>query len=139
MRRTSLALLAAACLLAGLTACGTDSPSNDKPAAQSSSPSPSPWVVQREQYLEAAHSIPFNGTPSDVELLGYPEPWCDALKEGHSVEWMFDIFKGGMYPIGEEWGTAEPDAHELLVAGVRVYCPEHLSAVQEELRASGKY
>lgn len=72
-------------------------------------------------------------------LLIYPKEWCKALESGHSVEWMFDIFEGGLYPVGDEWGTAKPDANELLVAGVRVYCPEHLGAVQEELRASGEY
>lgn len=70
----------------------------------------------------------------------FPTLWCNELEAGHSVEWMFDITDGGgLYPIGEEWGTAKPDAYELLVAGVKAYCPESLGAVQEELRASGEY
>ncbi|MDX3279103.1 hypothetical protein [Streptomyces scabiei] len=135
MRHTT-ALLAATLLLAALTACGTSS-EDDKPAAK---PSPSKTVNKDDQYLEVAREIAFNGAPSDGELLIFPELWCDRLESGHSAEWMFDMTGGGgLYPVGEEWGTAKADAYELLVAGVRAYCPENLDTVLEELRATGEY
>jgi hypothetical protein len=135
--RHAATLLAAALLLA-VTGCSSNgSSSGNKPAAK---PSPSPTISKKDQYLKAAHSITFNGAPSDTELLVFPMLWCQELETGHSVEWMFDITGGGgLYPVGEEWGTAKPDAYELLVAGVKAYCPESLDAVQEELRASGEY
>ncbi|NEC92194.1 hypothetical protein [Streptomyces sp. SID12501] len=136
MRHTAAALLTAT-LLATLTACGTSSSGDDKPAAK---PSPTPTVSKKDQYLKAARDITFNGAPTDTELLVFPMLWCQELESGHSVEWMFDITGGGgLYPVGETWGTKKADANSLLVAGVKAYCPENLDAVQEELRASGEY
>lgn len=133
MRHTTTAITAA--LLLALTACGSSS--DDKPTAK---PSPSKTVSKQDRYLKAAHNITFNGTPGDAVLLVYPPEWCKELDSGHSVEWMFDMFGGGgLYPIGEEWGTKKEDANALLVAGVRAYCPENVDAVLEELRASGDY
>ena len=80
-----------------------------------------------------------DGIPAYQELEQFPPRWCKALDEGHSVEWMFDLFQGGLYPIGETWGTAEPDAHRVLLMGVEAYCPENLEAVRADLRASGEY
>lgn len=133
MRRTVILL---ACLLLPLTACGTSS-SDGKPAAK---PSASPTVSKKDQYLKAAHEITFNGAPTDTELLVFPMLWCHELESGHSVEWMFDITGGGgLYPVGDTWGTKKADANELLMAGVKAYCPESAAAVTEELRASGEY
>ena len=137
MRHTT-ALLATVLLLA-VTGCssGDSSSSDSKPSAK---PSPSKTIDKRDQYLNAAREITFNGAPTDTDLLVFPMLWCHELESGHSVEWMFDITGGGgLYPVGEEWGTAKPDAYELLVAGVKAYCPEGLGVVQGELGASGEY
>ncbi|MEU1445490.1 DUF732 domain-containing protein [Streptomyces mirabilis] len=133
MRHTTTAvLLAAALALAGCSNSGSS-----KPAVK---PKPSPTVSKADQFLKVAHGITFNGSPSDDELLALPSKWCDALDGGHSVKWMFDSTGGGgLYPWGADWGTAQKDADELLVSGVKAYCPARLSVVQDELRASGEY
>lgn len=135
MRYTTALLTLTACLaLAGCSSSGT---SDHKPTA---TPSSSPTVSTEDQYLTAAHGITFNGAPTDEELLLYPPRWCEELDAGHSVEWMFDMTGGGgLYPIGDEWGTKREDANELLVAGVKAFCPENRDAVVEELRASGGF
>lgn len=136
MRHTITVTLAAA-MLATLAACGGDTGSDDKGAAKVSA---SPAVNKKDQYLAAAREITFNGAPTDTDLLVFPMLWCQELESGHSVEWIFDVTGGGgLYPVGESWGTKKADANELLVAGVKAYCPESLAAVQEELRASGEY
>ena len=134
MRRTTVLL--AALLLAGAAAgCSSESSPDAKPSA-----SKTPTVSKETRYLTAAREITFNGTPSDDELLAYPPKWCDGLAGGHSVEWMFDITGGGgLYPVGMEWGTARPDANELLLVGVKAYCPTRAAAVTAELRAAGQY
>lgn len=134
MRHTTITL-AAVMLLAG-AAVGCSSGASGKADAK---PSPSKTVSTASRYLAAAHQIAFNGSPSDEELLAYPPQWCDALDSGHSVKWLFDMTSGGLYPIGQEWGTAKADANTLLVAGVRAYCPANLGAVQQELRDTGEY
>lgn len=136
MRRTAI-LLAAALLLA-VTGCSSDNDSSDdKPAVK---PSASPTVNKKDQYLKAAHGITFNGAPTDTDLLVFPMLWCQELGSGHSVEWMFDTAGGGgLYPVGETWGTKKADANELLMAGVKAYCPEQVAVVTDELRASGEY
>lgn len=133
-RTTTAGILAAVALT--LTACS----SSDDSDQADTKPSPSVTISKETQYITAARDITFNGTPSDEELYAYPPQWCEALQSGHSVQWMFDMTGGGsLYPIGMEWGTAKADAHELLVVGVRAYCPKHLSAVQDELRSTGEY
>lgn len=135
MHYTRTALLAGL-LLAGLTACG----SANKPESAAATPSASLSVNPQDEFLTAAHNVPFNGSPSDDELLAYPSGWCDGLDAGHSVEWLFDMTGGGeLYPVGMEWGTVKADANALLVAGVKAYCPENSAVVAEELRASGEY
>lgn len=134
MRRTAAVLLLAACL--GLASCS----SGGEKADAKSSVSASPTVSKETRYLTAARGITFNGTPSDDELLAYPPKWCAALAGGHSVEWMFDTTGGGnLYPIGMEWGTAKADANELLLVGVKAYCPAETATVTDELRAAGEY
>ncbi len=129
MRHVITVLLTAACL--ALAGC-----SDSKPSTTDAKPSPS--VDKKATYLGAAREITFNGEPTDEELLLYPPEWCAGLDAGHSVEWLFSM-DTGLYPIGEQWGTKKPDANELLVAGVKAYCPENSAAVLDELRASGEY
>lgn len=135
MRHAATTALAAI-LLAALTACGSGS--DDKPAAK---PSPSKTVDKAGQFLKTAHGITYNGSPTDEELLDYPQQWCDGLDQGHSVKWLFTMFGdgGGLYPIGDAWGTKKADAYTLLVAGVKAYCPANLSDVKEQVRAGGDY
>lgn len=102
-------------------------------------PSPSKTLSLGEQYLQTAHGINFNGSPTDVELLVYPTEWCKQLDAGHSVTWLFSMSGGGLYPNGDHWGTDEADADTLLVAGVKAFCPANLSDVKEQLRAAGNY
>lgn len=134
MRRTTTAILFAACL--ALSGCGS-STHGSKPAAK---PSPSKTVSKGEQYLKVVHGITFSGSPTDIDLLVYPPEWCRGLDEGHSVKWLFDMTGGGgLYPVGDQWGTDEADADTLLVAGVKAFCPANLSDVKQQLRASGNY
>jgi hypothetical protein len=135
IRTTTAGILAVLALT--LTACSGSSDGGDGKPAASTTAAPSPDPDQ--QYLQAAHRIEFNGTPTDEELLEYPGQWCDALQAGHSVEWLFSSGGGGLYPVGLDWGTVKQDAHELLVAGVKAYCPDHADTVLEELRATDGY
>ncbi|MEV7389607.1 hypothetical protein [Streptomyces sp. NPDC091215] len=131
MRRTVPVCLLAVLVLAGCSSSGSTADAK---------PSPTKTVGKADQYLKTAHGIAFNGTPSDDELLAYPPQWCQGLDAGHSVKWLFDVTGGGgLYPIGEEWGTAQADAYTLLVAGVKAYCPVNSKTVTDELRASGDY
>lgn len=128
MRRT---VTTAVVLLCTLTACGSGS--------ADAKPSPSKTVNAQTAYLATAHRITFNGSPADEELTTYPPKWCDGLASGHSVAWLFSSGGGGLYPIGQDWGTVKKDAYTLLVAGVRSYCPKRLDAVTKELRETGEY
>lgn len=131
MRHTTL-LLAAACL--ALAGCSSGGDADAKPSTST------PKVSKETRYLTAARDISFNGTPSDDELLALPPKWCAGLASGHSVEWMFDMTGGGsLYPIGMDWGTAKADANELLLVGVKTYCPDQAATVTTELRAAGEY
>jgi len=135
-RRHTTAALLAAVLLTGATGCGSDS-GDGKPAA---TPKPSPSVDRAGQYITASQNLEFTTMrPSNDELLTYPPKWCKALEQGHSVKWMFSIDEGGLYPIGMEWGMKKKDANQLLLAGVKAYCPKHTGAVTKELRAAGEY
>ncbi|MFD5814396.1 hypothetical protein [Streptomyces sp. NPDC127038] len=134
MRHTTV-LLACLLLAGAATGCGS-SGGDDKSAAK---PSASSTAGNDARYLKAARQIKFNGTPTDGDLLLYPDLWCKGLDAGHSVKWLFGIHDGGLYPVGEDWGTAKADADTLLVAGVKVYCPKNSGAVLDELRASGEY
>ena len=140
MRHTTAILLTAACLaLAGCSSSSDDS----KPAAKSASPSPSASVdpvVPFMKSVEDAHLASYEtGIPPYQELELFPPKWCQALDQGHSVAWMFGMTQGGLYPIGPDWGTKKADANEVLVLGVKAYCPEHLAAVTAELKATGEY
>lgn len=130
MRRTTVLLLAAGLTLAG---CSDTSSTTD------SKPSPSKTVSKAEQYLNVAHGITYNGSPSDTDLLVFPPKWCTALDAGHSVEWMLSIGGGGLYPAGDDWGTAKADAYTLVMSGTKEFCPRNLADVKEQLRSGGAY
>ncbi|KOV86076.1 MULTISPECIES: DUF732 domain-containing protein [unclassified Streptomyces] len=135
MRRhaTTVAVL----LAAGLALAGCSNSSDTADAK----PSPSKTVDKKETFLTAARAAGFKSwiekPPSDDELADFPSEWCTALNEGHSVDWLFN--EGGLYPYGTDWGTKKPEAYQLLVMGVKVYCPKHEGQVKEELRATGEY
>jgi hypothetical protein len=127
---------ATAVLLLALTACGSSPDSDSKPAATS----PSPRTDPATEYLTATQGIAFTGTqPADQELTALPPKWCAGLNDGHSVEWLFSSSGGALYPNGMNWGTVKKDAYQLVVAGVKAYCPKYLDPVTTELRASGEY
>jgi ABC-type glycerol-3-phosphate transport system substrate-binding protein len=131
MRRTIIVLLVAGFALAGCSS-STESKADAKPSAtKTASPS--------TQFLKAARQIEFNGTPSDADLLVFPKKWCSALDQGHGVQWLFGLTSGGLYPVGEDWGTVKQDADTLLVAGVKAFCPANLADVKDQLRADGSY
>ncbi|WP_137991244.1 DUF732 domain-containing protein [Streptomyces vilmorinianum] len=130
--RTATAALTAVYLLA-LTGCGSsDEPTADKPATSTS---------PEDEFLANAKAADFESwktaAPPDAELAAYPSQWCAELKAGHSVAYILE--DAALYPIGEKWGTAKPDAQELVVLGVKAYCPEFGDQVTEELRLSGQY
>lgn len=138
MRHTTTAVTAAL-LLALTTACGSSNSDGDGDGEPSGKPSPT-HASPRATYLKAAHNIAFTGSgPSDTELADYPPKWCQGLGDGHSAAWLFSSGGGGLYPLGQGWGTVKRNATQLLVAGVKAYCPQHLGTVTAELRASGEY
>ncbi|NUS25065.1 MAG: hypothetical protein HOV92_12695 [Streptomyces sp.] len=133
MRYTITAVTAA--LLLALTACGTSSDGNGKPAAK-----PTPSADPAGQFIAATQDLAFTTMrPSNDELLAFPPKWCAGLADGHSVQWLFSGGGGGLYPSGMQWGMVKREANQLLVAGVKAYCPKHLNTVQAELRAAGEY
>ena len=135
MHRTATTLLAL--LLAG-AAVGCGSSGGDKPAAKPKpSPSADPLVAFTKAIDGARLESYATGIPVAAELGAFPPQWCKALDTGHSVEWM--LGDGGLYPIGQDWGTQKADAYQLVLLGVRAYCPKHVGAVTDELRASGEY
>ncbi|WP_329546783.1 hypothetical protein OG548_23385 [Streptomyces sp. NBC_01356] len=137
MRRTTGTVL----LVAVLALAGCSSP--DGNTMSEAKPSPTPTIEPGEKFVAAvidAHLDSYStGVPAADELRLFPPEWCDALDGGHSVEWMFDMTGGGLYPVGETWGTEKSDAYEVLVLGVKTHCPKHSELVLEELRASGEY
>jgi hypothetical protein len=140
MRHTTTTAATAVLLLA-LTACGGGGGDDDgKPAEAGTGSSPSPSTDPATEYLAATQSIAFTGTqPADQELTALPPKWCAGLNDGHSVEWLFSSSGGALYPNGMNWGTVKKDAYQLVVAGVKAYCPKYLDSVTAELRASGEY
>lgn len=130
------------CTLAvlSLAGCGGgDDASGDGKATASAAPSPSSSEALAAQYLAESQPIPFTShRPAIDELLALPPKWCAALKDGHSVEWMYSG-SGDLYPNGADWGMVKEDAYQLLIVGVRVYCPDQLGTVTKELRETGEY
>lgn len=139
MRRTAATLLAT-CLLAALTACGDSN--DDKPASKPTAEA-SPTVSPGDKFLDDVHQAAFDSwleaAPTDDELLDYPMHWCNELEKGHSVQYVFDVNEGELYPVGMDWGTEKTDANELLLLAVKAYCPELRKQVIEDLRDAGEY
>lgn len=133
--RTAAALLLLAALAAG---CGSDGDAKPKATPK---PTPTPTVGPEEKFLTSAHASDFDSWkakgPTDEELVTYPPQWCSELKAGHSVEYILGMQGANLYPIGTDWGTAKPDAQELVVLGVTAYCPELRAQVTDELREGG--
>ncbi|HEX2656708.1 MAG TPA: hypothetical protein VHU40_00485 [Polyangia bacterium] len=133
MHTTTITAAGIAALL--LTACSSGSP----PTAKAK---PTPSATSAEDKFVAAmakadiKSWEDKG-PSYDELHAYPKQWCAGLDEGHSVEWL--LGDGGLYPIGEDWGTKIDDARKVLVLAVTAHCPEYRDEVTQELRESGEY
>ncbi|MFD9464356.1 hypothetical protein [Streptomyces sp. NPDC060027] len=136
MNRAATTLLTAVLLLA--TGCGssTDGKPVAKPSA-SVTPSATPVVEFMNAVGDAELESYEIGIPPFQELEVFPPQWCKALNEGHSVEWTLGA--GDLYPVGQEWGTEKSDAYQLVVFGVRAYCPKHTAAVTDELKAAGVY
>lgn len=137
--RTTLAacLLALAALTAG---CSSDDSADSKPTAEASaSPTQDPGEAFTSAVTAANLDSYAETAPPAEELAEFPPQWCDALDSGHSVEWLFSVQQGNLYPIGMTWGTEKSDAYEVLVLGVKTHCPEHSDAVLEELRDNGLY
>jgi len=142
MRHTATAVLAAGLLLALTTGCGSSSGHDNAGSKPSTAGTPSPSTsAEREgQYIYDSQDIAFTTRrPSNDELLAYPPKWCAGLDDGHSVKWLFSSGGGGLYPIGQDWGTVEKNAYRLLLVGVKAYCPQHTDAVTAELRETGDY
>jgi hypothetical protein len=135
MRRTTTALLAGL-LIAATASCSSGNSASSKPSA-SPSQSVEP-VVPFMKSVEAANLPSYtDGIPAYQDLEQFPPKWCAALRDGHSVAWMLD--DGGLYPIGEDWGTQKADAYQLVLLGVEAYCPKYKGQVQGELRQLGVY
>jgi hypothetical protein len=118
-----------------LTACGGN---ETKPTAKAE---PTPTVAKEDKFLDAVHLASWQSwqetQPADGDLIEFPQMWCDGLAEGHSVAFLFS--EGGLYPSGGDWGTRKPEANELLLMGVKAYCPDKVDKVTQELRDGGEY
>ncbi|MGV2914692.1 DUF732 domain-containing protein [Streptomyces alfalfae] len=139
MRRTTTILLTAFVLLP-LTACGTDAGSS------TAEPKPSKSTTYKlrpdDQWRQSVNAAGLtswtdDASPSTDELMAMPKDWCTALKDGHSVQWLLE--DGGLYPIGDDWGTTKNEAQELVVLGTEAYCPKQTGRVKAELRKTGGY
>lgn len=138
MRRT---LAATAAVLAALMLAGCSSSSGEGTPASTPTVAAPPSVdpiVPFMKSVEDAHLASYEtGIPPFQELEVFPPKWCTSVDAGHSVEWM--LGEGDLYPIGQEWGTEKSDAYQLVLLGVKAYCPDNTAAVTEELRAAGVY
>ena len=134
-RTTATALL----LIAALAGCSSSSGGDEGKPAAAETPTASP----EEQFLTVVHDAQFaswaDSGPTDAELAAYPPKWCAEFEKGHSVDHVLNADAGALYPIGAEWGTKKEDAQELLVLGVKFFCPELRQQVTEDLRDSGAY
>ncbi|WP_328825956.1 hypothetical protein OHT77_00965 [Streptomyces sp. NBC_00252] len=136
MRRT---VTATCLLLAGLvTGCsGGGQEAADSKASASASPSVDPVVAFMSSVEDAGLNSYATGIPPYQEMEVFPPKWCTALDAGHSAAWMFG--EGDLYPWGGTWGTEKTDAYQVLVLGVKAYCPQHSKALAAELRDAGVY
>lgn len=134
MRRTTVAVLLAAGL--ALTGCSSSGGGDGKPTP-AVTPSADPLVTFTRAVDGAQLESYATGIPVADELGVFPPRWCKALDGGHSVAWVLGA--GNLYPMGQGWGTKKADAYQLVLLGVRAYCPKHEAAVKGELRALGAY
>lgn len=139
MRRTITALLLAALTLS-VAGCSTGDGSEsggDKPAK----PKAAPTADRGEMFMTAVKDADLasytDGMPPTGQLKSFPKQWCDALEAGHSVEWI--LGDGGLYPLGDGWGTEKTDAHQLILLATNSHCPQYTKQVREELADSGEY
>ncbi|MFF7369367.1 hypothetical protein [Streptomyces tricolor] len=134
--RTALAALVLI-TAASLTACG----GNDTKPTAKAKPTPIQTIAKEDKFLDAVHLTSWQSwqdtQPADGELIEFPQMWCEGLTEGHSVAFLFS--EGGLYPSGRDWGTRKAEANELLLMGVKAYCPDKVDEVTQELRDSGEY
>lgn len=140
MRRTATTVLLAAGVLLTLTSCGTDDgPHKSEPKASNSTAYKLNPADQWRQSINAAGITSWtdDAAPSTDELMAMPKDWCKALKAGHSVQWL--LGEGGLYPIGDDWGTGKSEAQKLVVLGTEAYCPKQTGRVKAELRETGGY
>ncbi|MFF3324985.1 hypothetical protein [Streptomyces sp. NPDC002889] len=135
---TRTAIATVALLVAALAGCSSGAETDAKPVAKKS-----PSLSPEQQFLGAVHDRNFESWrekgPMDVEIRQYPPKWCAEFEKGHSVDHTLGLDGAHLYPIGMEWGTLEADAHEVVVLGVKYYCPELLDQVTNDLRQSGDY
>lgn len=139
MRRTATTILLTASALLTLTSCGTDDNNTAEPKASKSTEYKLQSDDQWRQSINAAGITSWtdDAAPTGDELEAMPKDWCKALKAGHSAEWLFG--EGGLYPIGEDWGTKKTEAQKLVVLGAEAYCPKQAGRVKAELRKTGGY
>lgn len=135
MYRTTIPLVLL--LLAGTAACGSSSGTPDEKPSASPTASADPLVKFTRAIDTAELESYATGIPAFQELEVFPPRWCKALDDGHSVEWI--LGDGGLYPVGEDWGTEKSDAYRLVLLGVDAYCPKHEAGVKADLRESGQY
>ncbi|MEW2393030.1 hypothetical protein AB0933_32185 [Streptomyces venezuelae] len=139
MRRAATTVLLATALTLTAAGCGTSEDSSDKPKPSKSTEYKLQPDDQWKQSINAAGitSWPEDAAPTVDEVEAMPKDWCKALKEGHSVKWL--LGDGGLYPVGDDWGTTKSEAHKLVVLGADAYCPKQAGRVKAELRKSGGY
>lgn len=144
MRHTTTTVLLAVSALFTLAACGSDGSGADdsgqaEPKASKSSDYKLNPADQWRQSINDAGITSWtdDASPSTEELEAMPQDWCDALKDGHSVQWL--LSDDGLYPIGEDWGTEKSEAQKLVVLGAEAYCPKQVGRVKAELRETGGY
>jgi hypothetical protein len=65
----------------------------------------------------------------------------ELLVPGRHTAWSgdFDTHSTDLYPYAANWGLKKADADQLLIIGVKTYCPKCEDRVTEELRASGDF
>lgn len=139
MRRTaSIGLLIICLALPGCTSGSDDGGGgDDKPAK----PKAAPTADRGETFMTAVKDADLDsytdGMPPTGQLKSFPKEWCNALEAGHSVAWI--LGDGGLYPLGDGWGTEKADAHQLILLATNTHCPQYTKRVREELRDSGGY
>lgn len=139
MRKISM-VVAAVVAASALSACGSS-------GGTSAKASPSPSVNKDATFIQEARLKAIeswkDSSPTDEDLLVYPHQWCDQLSVGHSVTHILGMDSSNssadLYPIGANWGTKLPEAEEVFVVAVNIYCPQYRQQVITDLHSSGSY